>query len=679
MNLVSDIGEVKGVGSVTAEHLRSLNINTIGDLFEYFPRKYDDYSNATAIINLQPGLVTLRCSFINVSSRQVRRGIHITEASAIDESGAVKVVWFNQPYRAKAIKPGQAYMLTGEFGLKSQRLQIVNPSIEQYTEKQELKSSKIIATYKESKNISSQVIRKIINQCSGVFTDMPESLPDWVLNKYNLLSRSDAYKNIHMPKSKELLESAKQRLAFEELLIVMLAAKKNRDIAQLNKAQAINFNEKLAKDFVANLPFKLTDAQRKTVWQIYKNMQSDRPMNRLLEGDVGSGKTVVAAMAALMVLNADMQVALIAPTELLARQHADTLFELFKGTKYGSKLALLVGATKLSSKKDIKKRLKNHEIRFLIGTHSLLQQDVDWHDLGLIIIDEQHRFGVEQRHKLLTKTNKMPHILLLTATPIPRSLALTVYGELDISILDQAPSTRAGVKSTLVSPNSLKQMYLEIEEQLAKGRQAYIVCPLITESDLLQVASAEETYKKLKNGELKNWRIGLLHGKLKPAQKEQVMADFKNKKYDVLVSTTVIEVGVDVPNASVMVILGANRFGLAQLHQLRGRVGRGEHLGHCYMVLSDSQAPSKRMRSIVNINNGFELSEIDLEIRGPGAIYGYRQHGALDLRLAKLTDVKLIALVRNCINNAENQGKDMLKYKQIADKVRRVSRLTYLN
>jgi len=402
-------------------------------------------------------------------------------------------------------------------------------------------------------------------------------------------------------------------------------------------------------------------------------------MNRLIEGDVGSGKTVIAAMAALMVSKAQLQTAIIAPTELLAQQHLQTLTKLLTHSTLKNHLSLLTGSLSQKSKKEIKRRLKNNEISVLVGTHALLQEDVDWHKLGLVVVDEQHRFGVQQRQKLLLKAGHMPHVLCLTATPIPRSLALTVYGELDISVLDESPSIRAGVDTQIISPNSTNQMYDQIIEQLKAGRQAYIVCPLIQESEVLQAESALEMYKNVSQKQLKEWRTGLLHGRLKTEQKESVMQKFANHEIDVLVTTTVIEVGVDVPNATVMAIYSADRFGLAQLHQLRGRVGRAQHKGTCYLVMSDSSAPSKRITAIAQTNDGFKLAELDLNLRGPGAIYGTRQHGLLDLKIAQLTDAKLIAKTRQAVNDFINSGENLLKYKQIAAAVKQASKLTHLN
>lgn len=673
------LSSLKGIGKVTAEKLEAIGLVTGVDFADYFPRKYEDYSVVSDIAHLQPGRIAIQARIVGVTQRRVRRGLHITEAAAEDSSGRVKVVWFNQPYRAAALKAGQIYYLQGEFGLQSQRLQLLNPSVEAADDMPAKEAAQILATYRESGSLTSQVFRKIAVQLSDAFEQMPETLPAWVVKKFSLMSRGTAIRAIHLPKSAAELEAARERLGFEELLVVMMAAQANREQTLSLSAEPVTFYPKIAQDFVKALPFDLTDSQRKVVWQIYKDMAGESPMNRLVEGDVGSGKTVVAAMAALMVAHAGRQVAFIAPTELLAQQHAETLAKVLSHSPLSSKIALLTGSLTSKAKKDVKQRLKAGDISIVVGTHAILQESVGWHSLGLVVIDEQHRFGVQQRQKLHAQIGAMPHILCLTATPIPRSLALTVYGELDISILDQAPSNRAGVETSIVSPNSTAQMYAAIEQQLEAGRQAYIVCPLITESDVLQTASAEATFEAVRKKELKNWRVGLLHGRLKADEKDALMRAFAAHEIDVLVATTVIEVGVDVSNAAAMVILGADRFGLAQLHQLRGRVGRAEHKGHCYLVMSDSKAPPRRMRAIAGTSDGFKLAELDLELRGPGAIYGLRQSGALDLRLVQLSDTKLIAKTRLAVQELRKKGENLLEYKQIAARIARAESLTYLN
>jgi ATP-dependent DNA helicase RecG len=427
------------------------------------------------------------------------------------------------------------------------------------------------------------------------------------------------------------------------------------------------------------LSFKLTDAQRKTAWQIYKDMSKSQPMNRLLEGDVGSGKTVVASMAALMALKQGFQVALMAPTEILARQHADNLYKLLASVKYETHVGLLIGGLKPKQKTEARKRIAAGEIGLIVGTHALIAEQVDMHKLGLVIVDEQHRFGVEQRKKLQAKAGHMPHVLHMTATPIPRSLALTLYGELDISILDEIPPGRQPIITKLWSLNSRKQLYEQIEAELDSGRQMFIVCPLITDSETSGGLSVEEVFERISKKDFKNRRVGLLHGRLKSTEKDAVMQKFLKHEYDILVTTTVIEVGVDVPNATIMVVEGAERFGLAQIHQLRGRVGRGEHQSYCYLIPSDIKAPGQRLRALETMNDGFKLAELDLKLRGPGAIYGTMQHGALDLRVANLTDIKLIAAARSAAQKFIEKGENLKRYPHLAERVATLRTVTNLN
>lgn len=677
MELNSPIATVKGVGPVLAEKLAQAGIHTVQDALLYLPRQYNDYSASSSITAMRPGLVTITVRFENITERRVRRGMHITTADAVDATGKVRVVWFRQPYRAAQLDTISRFILRGKYELANNRLQITNPSVERLTDIPT--GTTIMPTYPERAGLKSHQIRKIITSLFAARPQIIETLPAELLQAHQLMPLAKAYKQMHLPETQEKLDAARRRFAFEELFIVMYAA----DIIRQSSAKAhttpIAFNQSVAKAFVDALPFTMTDEQRAVSWKIMQDMQSTTPMNRLIEGDVGTGKTVVAAMASLMALVNNKQVAFIAPTELLAKQHFITLNNLLAHTTFAKDVVLLVGSTKKSEKKTIKSAIKDHAARLIIGTHALLEEDIDWHSLGLIIIDEQHRFGVKQRQMLHTKANVMPHVLCMTATPIPRSLALTVYGELDISIITQKPLQKPAITTKIVSPNSVAQMYDTISARLRAGRQAYVVCPLITQSTVLNAPNAEQTYEQVQTKYLAKFRVGLLHGKMSATEKDSVMKQFKDHLIDALVTTTVIEVGVDVPNATDMVILGADRFGLAQLHQLRGRVGRGEHAGNCYLVLTDSQRPSKRMQAIASTTNGFELAEYDLEIRGAGALYGTQQHGALDLRYVQLTDHALIAEVRQAVQQYNKNTNFMVKYPYIAGKIQKTLQLTYLN
>jgi ATP-dependent DNA helicase RecG len=678
MELHSPVTEAKGVGEELAKKLAVLGVRTVGQLIDYLPRRYEDYSEVVAIRDAKPGPVTIKAVVKQAAGRYVRRGMHLTEAVVSDETGSMRIIWFNQPYRAAALKSGAEYYFSGLFELSHQRLQITNPSAELVSDFT-VNTARIVPVYRETKGITSKQIRKIVANCQRVMQQLPETLPAWLVTEQKLLSRSEATLAMHFPESTEQLAEAKRRLGFEEVFELSLASLLNKQEITADASLAIPFDDRLAKKFVSHLPFRLTDAQRKAVWQIYLDMQAEHPMNRLVEGDVGSGKTVVATMAAVMAVQSGYQVAFMAPTELLARQHADTIYKLLQPLRLESQLTLLVGALSSVQKKQAHAAIASGKARFIVGTNALIQEKVDMHKLGLVIIDEQHRFGVEQRKELMAKAGHMPHLLSLTATPIPRSLALTLYGELDISILDAKPAGRQPVHTEIVSPNSVEPVYADIRMELAAGRQMFVVCPLISESDVLNAHSAEKIYEQVSKKEFKDFRVGLLHGKMKADEKNAIMAQFVVRELDVLVATTVIEVGVDVPNASVMMIQSAERFGLAQLHQLRGRVGRGGHKAYCYLMMSDSSAPSRRLRALESSNDGFRLAELDLELRGPGAIYGQMQHGALDLRVAKLTDAQLIAAARKSAAKFIEKAENLVKYKELNDRVRRLRTVTNLN
>lgn len=679
MELTDDITVVKGVGPQVAAGLRQLGIRTLYDLLDYLPRRYEDYSELSDIKYLQPGLITIQATVQQVSGRYVRRGMHITEALFADKTGSVRAVWFNQPYRANALKTGHEYYVSGQYELSRQRFQLMNPSAE-LVKDFPLNTARIIPVYRQSKVISTTQIRKFIAACVPEIRTLPETLPAWMRQKYNLVARAQAIESMHYPASTAALAEARRRLGFEEVLELALASLLNKQENDHETSLIIPFDEQLARSFVKKLPFTLTDDQRKAVWQVYQDMQKPHPMNRLVEGDVGSGKTVVAAMAALMAIKEGFQVAFMAPTEILAKQHADTLVKLME--PLGVTSTLLVGSMTAMQKKRAKARIASGEAKLLIGTHALIQEDVDMHALGLVIVDEQHRFGVEQRKKLMAKAGHMPHVLSLTATPIPRSLALTLYGELDISVLKTKPDGRKAVQTRLVSHGKRGSLYDSVKKQLSDGRQAFVVCPLITASENVNdptMKAAEAIYTELSTKLLADFRIGLLHGKMKAKEKDAVMQRFVAHELDVLVATTVIEVGVDVPNATVMVIESAERFGLSQLHQLRGRVGRGSEQAFCYLLIEEGKTPSRRLRAIEGSTDGFRLAELDLEIRGPGAIYGALQHGALDLRIVQLSDTQLIAEARQAATTCIEQGENLLQYPELSRRVQQLRAVTNLN
>ncbi len=673
-----NIRELSGVGESVAARLERLGINSVEDLITHFPRRYDDYSNVTEISKLKPGAACLRVTFSSIATRRVRRGLHITEALASDDTGSIRVTWFNQPYRASSIQNEQPYYVVGEYALNRGRFSMTNPQIERVSDFP-LNAHRIVPKYRETKGLTSAGLRKLVHQALGQLPVINEHLPAWVVASNKLVDYRSAIVQMHFPDSPASLEKAKKRLGFEEVFRLSLAALLNKHELLSEKSLAIPFDKKVAQKFVAKLPFALTNAQRRVAWDALTDIGKTQPMNRLVEGDVGSGKTVVAALVALMAMSKGFQVALMAPTEILARQHYESLTKIFESVDMHTEIELLVGSVKGQQRQNIYANLASGDLRLIVGTQALFQTKVVMKKLGFIIVDEQHRFGVEQRKKLQAKAGHMPHVLHLSATPIPRSLALTLYGELDISLIDELPKGRLPINTKLHSPNSRESLYRQAEVELDAGRQVYVVCPQIVEGDDSSLLSAEVMYEKLKSGHFKSRRVGLVHGKMKSDQKEAVMKDFKQGKIDVLVCTTVIEVGIDVPNATCMIIEAAERFGLAQLHQLRGRVGRGLHQSHCFLVPSSSQVATTRLSALETTHDGFKLAELDLRLRGPGAIYGTNQHGALDLRVAKLSDTKLIAAARASAQAFIDQGENLLQYPQLAAKVSALRAVTNLN
>ncbi len=680
MKLTTPLEQIKGVGPKTAQALAAAGLKTISDALDFLPRAYDDYSTAVNIADLQPGKVTVKARCESVSTRVVRRGLRITTAVLADKSGKVKAVWFNQPYRETQLKSDAEFIFSGQFGMQYNRYQINNPSVELAKEIAKTaaeNNSGIQPVYKSIKNIRPKTVQDLMKNIRPIMDFLPETLPENIIQRQKLVSRSEAVKFLHAPKTHEEISRGRERLAFEELFEMILAAQFNKQEQTRLTGWKIPFNKSVVKNFVDQLPFPLTNAQRRAAWQILQDLESDHPMNRLLQGDVGSGKTVVAGLVVAEVAKAGFQTAIMAPTEILAQQHAKTLDELL--SPFGVSVALLTGHVKGAARSQLLDNLASGNIDVVVGTHALIQEKVAYRKLGFAVIDEQHRFGVKQRQALLEKSDFMPHLLSMTATPIPRSLALTLYGELDISILDELPSGRQPIQTKIWSPASAPKLYESIENELAKGRQAYVICPLIDDNPDNDKKSVEAEYNKLSKTIFSHRRVGLLHGKLPAEEKAEVMQKFADGELDMLVSTTVVEVGVNVPNATVMLIENADNFGLSQLHQLRGRVGRGKHQSFCHLMMSGHDKPSQRLREIEKSQDGFYLAEVDLKLRGPGEIYGKMQHGDLNLKIASLADTALIARAQVEAERFVKEGQDLLQYNHLAHAVSRYQRLTVLN
>ncbi len=667
MDLAAPIQEVKGIGPKTAEVLHKAGIFTLRDLVYHLPRDYENFQQAQNIAELKPGKVTVKAKVEETTVRRMRRNLTIVEATLRDKTGAIKAVWFNQPYRAKQFDAGKDYYFSGTMALSYGRYQISNPSAT-LADDYDLKAStaKIQPVYPMRGSVKSQDFKKFIKTIQNNIALIPDMIP-------NYAGRADALLNVHFPETLDAAKAGREYLATEELFSLLLAAQLNREENQKLRTQAIRGDMEQLKDFIGGLPFKLTNAQRRATWEIIQDMEQEIPMNRLLQGDVGSGKTMVAALSCFVAAMSGLQAAIMAPTEVLATQHAESLSQLFKDRL---SIALLTGSTK--HKPELKKHIKNGEVDLVIGTHALITDDTEFKSLGLAIIDEQHRFGVAQRQKLLAKAHTMPHLLSMTATPIPRSLQLTIFGDLSVSILDELPAGRQPITTKIISPNSTKQMWQSIEQELAKKHQVYYICKKIDDKGASELSNVKKETQKIAH-QFPNCNVAFLHGRMKPAEKDEIMTLFSKGQIDILVSTTVVEVGVNVPNATVMVIADADQYGLSQLHQLRGRVGRGSDASYCYLINSNSDAPTRRLREIERSQDGFYLAEADLKLRGPGELYGSLQHGALDLRIATITDTKLVHKADGLVKQFRRQGYNMLEYKELSNSVRKYQRLTTLN
>lgn len=686
MNLTDSVETLKGIGPKTAETLKKAGIRTIRDFFYNLPRDYENYEAATSISNIRPGKVVVKGKIDSLTARRARRrNLSIIEGVIRDGTGAIKVVWFNQNYRMRQFSPDKEYLFMGTYELKNGRFQLTSPSSAALSDVSE--KGGLTPIYMAHGGLKTSDFRRLLNASRDKFVEIPDLLPTVKPGV-----RRESLFNAHFPKTESTVKEAREYLAYEELFELILAAKLNRQENDKLKATPIKFDAHKIRDFVSRLPFRLTNAQRRVAWEIFQDMERPQPMNRLLQGDVGSGKTVVAALAAYEAFTSGGQVALLAPTAILATQH-------FEGTRpllgaFGVKTALLSGATK--NKPELKKQIASGEIDVVIGTHALLTDDTEFSNLNLVIIDEQHRFGVEQRQKLALKSPQglAPHLLSMTATPIPRSLQLTVFGDLDVSIINEMPRGRQPIETRILPEiDTSSKLYPEILKTVKNGQQVYWICKAIDEtsfgessrngSGVSDRAKADITSVKTRTRRLREvfpkLTIDFLHGKMKPAEKDAVMSRFSEGKIDILVSTTVVEVGVDVPNASLMVIENAEGYGLAQLHQLRGRVGRGTVKSFCYLLTSGDAAPTRRLRELEKSTDGFHLAEVDLKMRGPGEIYGALQHGALDLRIASLSDTHLIARAQKDAKEFLKLGEDMLKYKELMAGISKYQQLTTLN
>jgi len=639
------------VGERKAKTLERVGIYSLGDMLYYFPRRYDDYSQLTPINRLQYNQKTTIIGTVqSVSSRKVRNGRStLTEAVLSDGTAALRITWFNQPWLTNKLKRGMQIVLSGKVEQYLGRLTVNNPEWEMLDRKT-LHTNRIVPIYPLTANITQRWLRSQMHQVVTYWAPrVQDPLPEAVLDSADLIDLNEALLQAHFPDSQEALLAARHRLAFDEIFLLQVGVIRQKQAWQDRTGRIFEIPEGWMENQLARLPFQLTGAQQHALEDVRSDLGSGRPMNRLLQGDVGSGKTIIAALAAAMVAQAGAQTALMAPTSILAEQHYKNLVNILAGEGsdlHAEKIRLMVGATPEPEKAEIRTGLENGEIKIVIGTHALIEDPVNFADLELAIIDEQHRFGVEQRAALRSK-GRNPHLLVMTATPIPRSLALSIYGDLDLSVIGELPPGRQIVDTHVISPLERERAYGLIQSQIAEGHQAFIIYPLVEESEKSEEKAAVEEQVRLQEQVFPDLKIGLLHGRLHPSEKEEVMARFRDGEYKILVSTSVVEVGVDVPNATVMLIEGAHRFGLAQLHQFRGRVGRGQAKSYCLLISqSDEATDNERLKAMEATNDGFVLAERDLEQRGPGDFLGVRQSGFSELKMAKLTDVKLIEKAR---------------------------------
>ncbi|MSU54491.1 MAG: ATP-dependent DNA helicase RecG [Candidatus Staskawiczbacteria bacterium] len=714
MTLETTIEEVPNIGSAYHKKLKKLGIETVRDLLYYFPARYEDFSNIIPINQAKVGeTVCVQGRITQIESTQTfKKWMTIIEAEVEDETGSLKVLWFNQPFLTKSLREDDFVCLAGKVTLSKNGVYLASPVFEKISEISDnddlTHTGRIIPVYSETKGLTSKWLRYIIKPLLEYFFDkMPDMLPEEIVKKHKFLPIKEAIWQIHFPESFESIDAAKARFSFENLFLLQLNILRQRAKLLQKTAPVCKMDTELMKKFTESLPFQLTDSQRQCAFVILTDLGKPTPMSRLLEGDVGSGKTVVATMAALSAVNSGpagggYQVAFMAPTEILASQHFKGICKMLE--KFNVTVGYLTGKEseiykdgKVSQvkKKELLLELEFGQINILIGTHALISKGVIFSKLALIVLDEQHRFGVSQRAQLTKGKTLIPHLLSMTATPIPRTLALTVYGDLDLSLIKEMPKDRKKIKTVIVEPGERKTAYDFIHKEVKEGRGVFVICPKIGEDEnenaslpitgsfaptnytqgvlgQIEIKTVKQEYEKLSKEIFPDLRITMLHGKMKTEEKQRVMLDFKKGEIDILVSTSVVEVGVDVPRATVMMIEGAERFGLAQLHQFRGRVGRSDMQSYCFLFTTNpDQLNRKRLKAMIDCDNGFELAQKDLEIRGPGQLYGAVQSGIPDVAMEGMLNIFLVEKTRQSAKELLEKDPELKNYPLLVDSLKK--------
>ena len=698
------IEQLKSVGPRNLPRLAKLGIKTVRDLLWHFPVRYEDYSHVVSISEIEPGQkVNVQGEILKMSNRMIfPKRMSITNALVRDETGAVKVVWFNQPFIANSLREGTLVSLAGKVNLDKHGLYLSSPTYEkiqdiEFKNYNLTHTGGLIPIYPETEGVTSKYLRFLVKPLLEDL-EVPDPLPEETVKKHNLPSLSEAIHKIHYPTDSQEAETAKERLAFDDLLLFQLKALLERRKLNQLKSVRVKFDKDLIQGFISRLPFELTKDQKVAAWEILKDLEKTYPMNRLMEGDVGSGKTVVALMGAVQVAKTGYQSVFMAPTEVLANQHFRTMSELL-GDNFLN-IGLLTGSEakfngKIADKAELKNKISEGKVDIIIGTHAVIQKGVHFKNLAFVVLDEQRRFGVAQRAVLVKNKEIVPHLLSMTATPIPRTLALTIYGDLDISTIKEKPKNRRKIITKVISPSQRKTAYKFLRDEVNSGRQVFVICPRIelanpakeikgklgqSKMNIMwaEVKAVQDEYKKLSEEIFPDLKVAMLHGKMKSSEKIETMEKFKNKKYGILVSTSVVEVGVDIQNATIMMIENSERFGLAQLHQFRGRVGRGEHQSYCLLFTSSADKNiNQRLKALIECDDGFMLAEKDMTIRGPGEFFGVKQSGLPDLAMASLANVELIKKARLEARFLLKDDSNLTNYPLLKECLERFQRLTH--